>query len=485
MQIVQPTFESSPLSQSPGRRLPNVRREGVFPYQAHQPRRSLSSALGSSAVPVPQPSSWRPRRPSLSGDSTPLSKASLVGSYEESILRGRMSTTPSRPLNFVAKIGVLGKGKCKPSLRCPRHVSIPFPAVFYSYSSSTGTGSLLGDQPSPYVGCIDLENSLPPAKDRRRKRDVSPNGGGTEGIIVDKMDLESDELRPKRRSREIRTPPGGSYRIPQVGQIQVVIQNPNKTAVKLFLVPYDLTDMQPGQKTFIRQRLYSAGPLFPTLPVQVEPPTLRYLIHLQICCTGKGRFYLYNSIRVVFANRVPDGKEKLKNETKFPEPKYGPYKPSLRRSASNLSTSSIPHDAWKRTNFGGVHPSLSSFGSADVIDGIAPMQSHNSSPIIAASLPRVIKPIPFNMSRLEPVISRPGSRDDKMDVDPPAEADGDVAATMVDDLGEPGPTVETCDFSPMSTGYRSPKYPGTGLLARKLRGLDVDEGSSDGLAHRE
>ncbi|CRK38422.1 hypothetical protein BN1723_015326 [Verticillium longisporum] len=37
--------------------------------------------------------------------------ASMVGSYEESILRGRMSTNPSKPLDFLAQIGVLGLGK--------------------------------------------------------------------------------------------------------------------------------------------------------------------------------------------------------------------------------------------------------------------------------------------------------------------------------------------------------------------------------------
>src|SRR5204863_8845212 len=130
-----------------------------------------------------------------------------------------------------------------------------------------------------------------------------------------------------------KTPPGGSYRIPQKGQLQIVIKNPNKTAVKLFLVPYDLKDMEPGTKTFIRQRSYSTGPVI-EMPIASSPssgpgvsqksplkldnandrPTLRYLIHLHICCPSRGRYYLYKSIRVVFANRVPDGKEKLINE---------------------------------------------------------------------------------------------------------------------------------------------------------------------------
>jgi hypothetical protein len=138
--------------------------------------------------------------------------------------------------------------------------------------------------------------------------------------------------RPKRRSGSPKAPPGGSYRIPEKGRIQIIIKNQNKTAVKLFLVGYDLTGMEPGTKTFIRQRSYSAGPIVSDLPGGQEAgsderPVLRYLIHLHICCPSKGRFYLYRSIRIVFANRVPDGKEKLRNETTWPEPRYTPYKP--------------------------------------------------------------------------------------------------------------------------------------------------------------
>jgi hypothetical protein len=60
----------------------------------------------------------------------------------------------------------------------------------------------------------------------------------------------------------------------------------------------------------------------------MDRPILRYLIHLHICSPCKGRFYLYKSIRIVFANRVPDGKEKLRNETTLPEPRFSPYKPT-------------------------------------------------------------------------------------------------------------------------------------------------------------
>ncbi|ROT38658.1 hypothetical protein SODALDRAFT_311550 [Sodiomyces alkalinus F11] len=330
------------------------RREGSLPYQAHQPRRSLTLAASGSPFlgTSPQmPALLRSRRSSISAESSsPLQHASMVGSYEESILRGRMSTTPSKPLDFVAQIGVLGLGKCKPSLKCPPHVTLPFPAVFYSYGNSSLYGRAPSeDGPSPYVGQIDLENGLPNQSDENRSRrkmqsryaerrlaeeQTSPpplDGPSEEGLDREPNRDRDRANRPRRGSGAPRAPPGGHYRIPEKGQIQIVIKNPNKTAVKLFLVPYDLAGMEPGTKTFIRQRSYSMGPVIEDAPVSeastADRPILRYLVHLHICCPAKARFYLYKNIRIVFANRVPDGKEKLRNETTWPEPRFTAYKP--------------------------------------------------------------------------------------------------------------------------------------------------------------
>lgn len=340
---------SIPTSASSNRPLPSLRRDNAYAYQAHQPRKPLASNTMPHSTSSPQtPIFSRSRRPSFS-DVSPL-HASMVGSYEESILRGRMSTTPSKPLDFVAQIGVLGFGKCKSSLKCPPHVTLPFPAVFYDYESTNhGRRGKSEDGPSPYVGCIDLENGLPSpekAKDSQKRRrnatldrthmddfDPDPQNSGQ----VSERELRRAE-KQKRRSTSPRAPPGGSYRIPEKGQLQIIIKNPNKTAVKLFLVPYDLKGMEPGTKTFIRQRSYSAGPIIdlalsssphllaPTIDPLAERPTLRYLVHIHICSPTRGRYYLYKSIRVVFANRVPDGKEKLRNEITFPEPRFTAYK---------------------------------------------------------------------------------------------------------------------------------------------------------------
>lgn len=338
--------QSSPYGNISGQRQGPPRREGSYPYQAHQPRRSLASTPSFSlADSSPQTPFFRSRRPSLGADVSPLQHASMVGSYEESILRGRMSTTPSKPLDFMAQIGVLGLGNCKSSLRCPAHVTLPFSAVFYSYASTLHGRSKTEDGPSPYVGQIDLENGLAaPDEGQRTKRKPQTRqperGDGNHDVLMQDTPAEVPEgdartsAKRKRRSRSPKPPPpGGRYRIPEKGQLQIIIKNQNKTAVKLFLVPYDLAGMEPGTKTFIRQRSYSAGPIMDTVPPAPaatdagDRPILRYLIHLHICCPSKGRFYLYKSVRVVFANRVPDGKERLRNEITLPEPRFTPYKP--------------------------------------------------------------------------------------------------------------------------------------------------------------
>ncbi|KAH8804823.1 hypothetical protein F5884DRAFT_428221 [Xylogone sp. PMI_703] len=428
------SIQSSPSIATPSsfsRLPPQLRRDNTFPYQAHQPRRSLTSNPNwvPSSLSPQTPGFARPRRPSITSDSSPLQHAAMVGSYEESILRGRMSTTPSKPLNFLAQIGVLGIGKCKSSLRCPPHVTLPFPAVFYSYEttnySRTGRSE---DGPSPYVGQIDLENGLPnpdEAKEGKRKRHSS---------VVDQKYVEDIDVadtgnigrrserevrraeKQKRRSSSPKAPHGGSYRIPERGQVQIIIKNPNKTAVKLFLVPYNLAGMEPGTKTFLRQRSYSTGPIIDAaVPSPSEPatnsldrPTLRYLVHLQICCPSRGRYYLYKSIRVVFANRVPDGKEKLRNEITMPEPRFSVYKPGrdfgLNFGLPSIAGASLAAEkAYRRRSAGfglgnnRVHDPMEGVMQALEKDLHAESTFHNGQDSGTAP----IQPIPFSLYRRE------------------------------------------------------------------------------------
>lgn len=437
----------------------------------------------------------------------------MVGSYEESILRGRMSTTPSKPLNFVAQIGVLGKGDCKPNLRCPPHVTVPFPAVFYSYGSGTKTASN-NDQPSPYVGLVDLENTLKPADPAPEKRRHRLNAVASEApsrtsssdrTAADGSDVKARRRRQKqkRRSGSPKAPPGGSYRIPQQGQLQIVIKNPNKTAVKLFLVPYDLSDMEPGQKTFIRQRSYSAGPII-DMPLTSrknlgtdrpeaaicasddpkDRPMLRYLIHLHICCPARGRYFLYKSVRVVFANRVPDGKEKLRNEIQLPEPRYSVYKPG-RDSNVGVTPTATPSAAWRCRSAMEPSLALSREPSWMYENPTAQSYPHNAYSDFAA---QPMQPLPFQFSTLPTLDSRPASRSDGMDVESDRSQEMQNAPSTpsprsrVDMAGGEAPFASAASEDPFVFARdRSRERQGRSesLLSRRLRDLAV-RGRVDG-----
>ncbi|KAL1649438.1 hypothetical protein SLS58_001493 [Diplodia intermedia] len=448
----------------------------------------------------------RPRGPSMTNETSPLQHAPMVGSYEESILRGRMSTTPSRPLNFIAQIGVLGKGDCKANLRCPAHVTLPFPAVFYSYNS--GNGRIADNQPSPYVGLVDLENHLKPAEEqeekrRRRRHARSDNQGENEEHdhyegVGDAQQRSAHRKREKmkRRSTSPKSPPGGSYRIPQKGQLQIVIKNPNKTAVKLFLVPYDLGDMEPGQKTFVRQRSYSAGPIIDmplnkrtnfgtdrpeaSLSTSEDPndrPTLRYLIHLHICCPSKGRYFLYKSIRVVFANRVPDGKEKLRNEIQLPEPRYSAYKPARESQgapqSSKAPSTSASEKAMRRRSAGlSLSHGQARYDRFDELDFGSPSDSYVGCQTYACPI-EPIAPIPFKLSRrLEPVESRPGSRD-QMDVDGSSRRTSHAGSLSSQGNYSSLGSDQTWEKRAAGSFSPPPSHTGAGLLAQRLKGLQT------------
>ncbi|KAI0604334.1 Chromosome-seg domain-containing protein [Pyrenophora tritici-repentis] len=458
----------------------HLRHGTSLPYQAHQPRRSMTNNISEPYSPL--------------------------------------THTLSEPPTAIFLIR---------SIPTPTRSDVPFPAVFYSYN--TGNGRISDNEPSPYVGLIDLENSLPAPDEskesgkRKRRHAVPPPDqddldfrihlGDEESLQTTKGNLRRKEKK-KRRSTSPKAPPGGCYRIPPQGQLQIVLKNPNKTAVKLFLVPYDLSDMEPGQKTFIRQRSYSAGPIIDmpsssrknlgtdcpeaALSSSDDPndrPILRYLIHLHICCPSKGRHYLYKSIRVVFANRVPDGKEKLRNEIQQPEPRYSTYKPTRDSMASQKTQSSGPQltDKVSRRRSAGwpLSHSQQAYDALDNIRQHTPLpppavkftgdNANSSASSSFSSHVADLQPIPFALSRLAAIHSRPVSRE-CMDVDPKSpfrtpvtsprpvvspnsSNDGTFEKLSKGDIGYGGNA-----FSPLGSPTGPPN---AGLLSQKLRGLDV------------
>ena len=455
--------------------------------QGHRPRRSLSSFTYQPAS-MPQLPPWaRQRRPSLAADTPPRQRASMVGSFEESILRGRMSTPPSKPFDFVAQIGVMGKGNCPASLKCPAHVTVPFPAVFYNYPSANASRSISDDNPSPYVGNVDLENNMKaPDEARRRSRrleasldpeELAAEITNPENTPIGKALSKEARERKEQTSGSPKCPSGGAYRVPQTGQLQLIIKNPNKTAVKLFLVPYDLEGMLPGTKTFVRQRSYSSGPILEaaTLEKQVDlaardplitKDILRYLVHLKFCCTAKGRFYLYENIRVVFANRVPDGKEKLRSEVQLPEPRFSPYRPAVAHHARNPS---IADEKLCSLSQNSLTPD---FQRLDEMSGSADIRNHSNEP-------RQVPPIAFHLPPTSTtdhvstkVVQTPWKEDEEgssleRTVSP---TPGFLPSTSSRSSPVPWPA---SSGSSISRGFSpAPVESGHGLLSRKLRGLN-------------
>lgn len=430
-----------------------------------------------------------------------------------------MSTAPSKPLDFTAQIGVLGKNNCKP--KCPAHVTVPFPAVFYSWSAGIGR-SVTSDDPSPYVGHIDLQH-LPSGSEK----ETSVSNEGVTELESQGLDdslesgptafrLGSRKSKKRRRTSTSTAPPGGSYRIPEQGQLQIIIKNPNKTAVKLFLVPYDLTGMEAGFKTFVRQRSYSADTFIDSGLVAkalddpalvARKPTLRYLIHLNICSPSKGRFYLYQHIRVVFANRVPDNKEQLRNEIQVPQPRFSAYKPNKEAVSSPGSSSAAAKlsadKAFRRRSSGFA------FGSGDM-DTHATQEFAGGSTFTfnSAQLIPPIPAIPFKIISpkqlpAETIDSEPA--EDIMDTDSSrpdtAASASDMPSPLTDKLtrfkgvqlsssyrsssseGSDGYTKLTKGESGYGGVFGRPgtPEPGEGLLAMRLKSQKAARGREEGV----
>jgi hypothetical protein len=276
-----------------------------------------------------------------------------------------MSTLPSKPITFQAEIGVIGIGKCKSKLKCPPHLHLSFPGYFYD---------LLEDEnpTTPYVGCIDVEGltglifgqdgtSNVGIKDTKKANTAVRS---EEKLAVDDEDDDADMdlcedsagkmpesqtaiLQDLSEEDQFRKKWAGGYRLPMKGQLQIIIKNPSRTAVKVFLVPYDFRDMPPNTKTFLRQKIYSSGAsptssglggsrtsrnrmsLSGSSPMRSSPlglsdrERLRDAIHLQFYCNEKKRLYLTKSIRVVYSQRAPDSDEKIRVTCEGPQnPKY-------------------------------------------------------------------------------------------------------------------------------------------------------------------
>ncbi|XP_071449863.1 atos homolog protein A isoform X2 [Hetaerina americana] len=198
---------------------------------------SLSSPLTNGYSCTPR--SVRGPRPLLPSGAPSPTSASLLGSFEESVLNGRLEPV-STVQGFTAEIGASGP------TGCPNHLFLPVTVFFYTLGDNDKVST-------PYLSHINL---------------------GRKG-----------------------------YCVPRSGTVQVTLFNPLGTVVKMFVVLYDLADMPPLSQTFLRQRtLYvpaNSSKDFSTPGSTEAHKWLRYLIHLRFSSSKSGRIYLHTDIRMI------------------------------------------------------------------------------------------------------------------------------------------------------------------------------------------
>ncbi|KAH8088224.1 hypothetical protein HD553DRAFT_192373 [Filobasidium floriforme] len=268
------------------------------------------------ALPSPSPGSLSHNRsPSQRKLST---SHSLAGSYTLSLLSSRMSHAHkghSLDSAFTLQIGATGFNNCNvggkktldAKLKSPPHVRVPFEARWYDLEGGPG-GAAVG---TPWVGCVDLEGYY---RHQNEQRQCQENEGMEDGHMADdgeRVEVERtgrasvfrhDPSVLKRDRRRSSIPTGLSseseqlprlsgrptfdstvsprpgleaglgsdpgphanipfpgYELAPQGLLQLVIKN-EISAIKVFLLKYDLAALEPGGKMLVRERDYIAVP---------------------------------------------------------------------------------------------------------------------------------------------------------------------------------------------------------------------------------
>jgi hypothetical protein len=239
---------------------------------------------------------------------------------------------------FALRIKAVGVG-CPAStpagVRAPLALEVPFKATYYDLADGFNT---------PWVADVDLDAWFAAAYG-----DEEPSTPTTVPTPTTPVAATPASTSPFARTPSTPgSPPLAStlpppphypgYRVPPVGQLQILVKTPT-AAIKAFVVPYDLRALPVGGRLLIRERTYvgcvasnssssaapnSPTPASPTISPRVpDSPreTLRYAVQLQFACTppppeedGEQAYYLARTIKLVFAQRPPERTDTVRDE---------------------------------------------------------------------------------------------------------------------------------------------------------------------------
>lgn len=277
------------------------------------------------------------------------SSHSLAGSYTLSLISSRMSHAhPSHSIEsaFTLQIGCSSSSSTTPTrLKSPAHIKIPFEARWHDLEGGPDGAAVS----TPWVGCVDVEkwyfdrfephseDSIPSVGEVEWEEDAQRQPQDT-GRTRSSMSYSPGVGMGSRKQRQTTSPdapkttspppPFPGYEVGSKGLLQLIIKN-QFNALKVFLIPYDLSSLVPGGRLLVRERGYqavvrNAAGVSPDLSTRMSPTTtmtknnshknrrevLRFAVELQFICVAVHRKKTKRSSIIESGLRAMEQKEK-------------------------------------------------------------------------------------------------------------------------------------------------------------------------------